>query len=115
MEPDDIVLVHKNPIVHFVSALFEYYSGWYDSFSPKVAKSNQMELMLGQLDLYGLSSKSIGSCYNFSKVGFQGGEIWKQIRDLAHQIFEETEMPMRDVPDHIDFDELIEIVDSNDC
>lgn len=96
---DKMRQLHANPALQLLGALSEYFSGWWDAFEPECKAAEEMIRLIEG-----------GSRFRFSEEGFIEDENWNQLRSLAKKALLESGLDPWPVPDHINFEEYLEVV-----
>lgn len=89
-----------SPASQLLSAMHQYFNGWWDEFEPNVQNAEKIFSMLNS-----------GAEFGFASNDFTHGESWSTLRNLARQTLDETGMELWPVPEKINFGDYIEIVD----
>lgn len=89
----------KNDLANLLDTLYEYYNYWWDRVEPNSNSVEKLWENIKKLDL---------EC---SEESFRQDEVWINIRKLASESLAEAGSPIFSVPDKLDFEEYIEILD----
>lgn len=95
----DLDLVYS-PASQLLSAMYQYFNGWWDEFEPNVKNAEKIFSML-----------SSGLDFGFTTNDYMYGGNWGVLRTLARKTLDEAEMELWPVPEKINFSDYIEIVD----
>lgn len=89
----------QNDLANLLDTLYEYYNYWWDRVEPSSDSVEQLWEHIKKLDL---------EC---SEESFRQDEAWINVRNLANESLAEAGNPIFSVPDKLDFEEYIEILD----
>ncbi len=90
----------KNPAVYLLDTLSEYYAGWLDEFYPNCPNAEAL-----------YSAINGGIDFKLSQKGFINDKSWNKLRGLAKLSLKEAGLDPFPVPERIDFNDYIEIID----